>query len=157
MSKVIFLVPIFEAGDIFDEWVSHIKKLNPKPHTIVFAENNSTDDTLQKILDFKIEGVKIELIRFWTVDPRDKKLLPFEECYKLIAHARQLLLSRARSIDPDYAIFIDSDIMLSDEDKVIPIVMTRGCPYRCTFCCTWIMGGKKFRIRGVDIFLKDNK
>ncbi len=32
---------------------------------------------------------------------------------------------------------------------------TRGCPYRCTFCCTWIMGDKKFRIRGVDSFIRD--
>lgn len=35
------------------------------------------------------------------------------------------------------------------------IYSTKGCPFRCTFCCTWIMGGEKFRTRGVDVFMKD--
>jgi len=32
---------------------------------------------------------------------------------------------------------------------------TKGCPYKCTFCCTWILGDEKFRTRGIDIFMKD--
>lgn len=29
---------------------------------------------------------------------------------------------------------LPSDLQLSDNDHVMPIVMTRGCPYKCTFC-----------------------
>ncbi len=38
---------------------------------------------------------------------------------------------------------------------IASIYSTKGCPYRCSFCCTWITSGKKFRTRGVDIFIKD--
>ncbi len=29
---------------------------------------------------------------------------------------------------------LPSELRLSSEDRVLPIVMTRGCPYKCTFC-----------------------
>jgi len=29
---------------------------------------------------------------------------------------------------------LPEELKLSSEDKVLPIVMTRGCPYKCTFC-----------------------
>lgn len=29
---------------------------------------------------------------------------------------------------------LPEDLRLSSEDRVMPIVMTRGCPYKCTFC-----------------------
>jgi hopanoid C-3 methylase len=32
---------------------------------------------------------------------------------------------------------------------------TRGCHYRCTFCCVWILGGAVYRTRGIDTCLRD--
>lgn len=31
-----------------------------------------------------------------------------------------------------------------------PIIATRGCPFECTFCCGWRMGGKRIRYRSPD-------
>lgn len=31
-----------------------------------------------------------------------------------------------------------------------PIIATRGCPFECTFCCGWRMGGRKIRRRSPD-------
>lgn len=35
-------------------------------------------------------------------------------------------------------------------DRRLPIITSRGCPYQCTFCCTRISMGNKFRIRNPD-------
>ena len=32
---------------------------------------------------------------------------------------------------------------------------TRGCHFRCTFCCVWILGGAVYRTRGIDTCLRD--
>jgi len=64
-------------------------------------------------------GIEKEIIRFWTIDPKNRKVFPFKgHCYDIIAWARQLLLTRARRLDPDYAIFIDSDIFLRDPSTI---------------------------------------
>jgi methyltransferase len=31
----------------------------------------------------------------------------------------------------------------------------RGCAYHCTFCCTWLLGGASYRLRGVEATLRD--
>lgn len=112
--NIILLCPIYQCENIFDEWATYVKKLDPKPTRIIFCENNSTDSTLEKAWNFKMEGVETEVIRFYTANMRDKKIFPFKNCYDVIAHARQLLLTRARYLDPDYAVYIDSDIFLQD-------------------------------------------
>jgi len=116
--STILLVAVYQCEDVLDEWASWIRKLNPKPSKIVFCENGSTDDTLKKCLSLKIKDVDIEVIRFWTADMRDRKIFPLEKCYDVIGHARQLLLTRARQLDPDYAIYIDSDIFLLDPTTI---------------------------------------
>jgi radical SAM superfamily enzyme YgiQ (UPF0313 family) len=45
---------------------------------------------------------------------------------------------------------------------IAPIMVTRGCPYPCTFCAGSLVSGKKIRRRGIEhvlnelIYLKDN-
>jgi len=103
--------------DIIEEWAPYIRELNPKPERVVFCENNSTDGTLNKIVELDV-GAPKDIIRFWTVDPTNKEVIPFTHCYDVIAHARQLLLTKARHLDPDYAIFIDSDVFLMDPTAI---------------------------------------
>lgn len=33
---------------------------------------------------------------------------------------------------------------------IAPIIITRGCPYRCTFCAANVVSGRKIRHRGID-------
>jgi len=35
-------------------------------------------------------------------------------------------------------------------DKRLPIITSRGCPYKCNYCCTPLSMGKKFRKRGPE-------
>jgi len=32
---------------------------------------------------------------------------------------------------------------------------TRGCHFRCTFCCVWVLGGAVYRTRGIEAVLAD--
>lgn len=98
--KVILLVPTYNASNRFKEWSEQIYALNPQPDKVIFVENNSVDNTLELARNFRQAH---EVIRFWLVDA------PHDVFYS-IAHARQLLLTRARRINPDYAIFLDDDI-----------------------------------------------
>jgi glycosyltransferase involved in cell wall biosynthesis len=70
----------------------------------VFAENNSEDNTLERIWSFKRPH---KVIRIWL---RGDATFLCDTPYEPIAHIRQLLLKFARNYDPDYAIFLDSDI-----------------------------------------------
>lgn len=35
-------------------------------------------------------------------------------------------------------------------DKILPIEGSRGCPYQCTFCCTYLSWGFKIRYKPID-------
>jgi len=38
---------------------------------------------------------------------------------------------------------------------IAPIIMTRGCPYPCTFCAGRVVSGKKIRKRGIDKVIEE--
>lgn len=131
------LVPLYQCAEIFDEWSKHIERLETKPSRIIFCENNSSDNTLEKVWNFKVKGIETEVIRFYTADMTDKKIFPFKNCYDVIAHARQLLLTRARQLDPDYAVYVDSDIFLLDPTTLESLALWKkdiiGGMYRRVF------------------------
>lgn len=94
--------------------------MDPKPQKTIFCENDSKDDTLDWCEKFPLEK---EIISF--------KLGPVkrgegnEWRYLSIGNARQVLLERARELDPDFAIFLDSDILVKSSD-LIDIFTTWG-------------------------------
>lgn len=40
-------------------------------------------------------------------------------------------------------------------DSMLPIEGSRGCPYNCTYCCTYISWGRKVRYKSVDCLIKE--
>ena len=102
--KTIVLMPVYRAEQLWDYTASSFYQMDPQPDKWIFCENNSPDDTIHKLAQFKRPH---ELIRFWV--RRDANLY-MDTPYDLIAIARQFLLQRARQLDPDWAVFIDSDI-----------------------------------------------
>jgi len=110
--KVVMTVAAFNVEDLFDAWSEDVYNLVPRPDLTIFVENNSSDRTLEKLYTFKLP---FEVIRFWSIDP---KTLPFNCCYEIIVHVRQLQLTRLRQLDPDYGIFIDSDILIKSPDLI---------------------------------------
>lgn len=47
--------------------------------------------------------------------------------------------------------------IFSRAPKIAPIVITRGCPYPCTFCGAGIASGKKLRKRNIDNVIEEIK
>jgi len=105
-KKVIFLIATYNQARLLGDCLKYCNRLESQPDKYFFCENNSIDDTLDVIKRFKRPK---ELIRFWVRSDATKIL---GNPYGVIAIARQMLLKRARQLDPDYAIFIDSDIVL---------------------------------------------
>lgn len=40
-------------------------------------------------------------------------------------------------------------------DNIVPIISTRGCPYKCTFCDLYMIQGRKVRRKGADRFVDE--
>ena len=78
----------------------------------VLIENNSTDNTFERINKFKRPH---KVIRVWF---RKDATTVCESTYEPIAHVRQLLLTFARQYNPDYAIFLDSDVYPLSKDLI---------------------------------------
>ena len=48
---------------------------------------------------------------------------------------------------PDYNLYPLASYRLKDGSLVLPLLTSRGCPYSCTFCCSYKIQGKKYRMR----------
>lgn len=126
----IVLVPCRQVARFFDSVTSALYKLDPQPDLYIFAENNSTDGTLQLIRDFK--GPK-RIIRVWF---RDDALDYCETRHDIMGFVRQFLLQTARQLDPDFAIFLDSDVRVRSHDLISRLTCWQeqadivGGPYR---------------------------
>jgi glycosyltransferase involved in cell wall biosynthesis/GT2 family glycosyltransferase len=103
--KTIILVPVYNSGKTLPLFFSSLNALEPQPELYVFAENNSSDDTLEQVSKFNLPH---KVIRVWF--RKDAAMLS-QNRYEPIAHIRQLLLTFARDYNPDYAIFLDSDVI----------------------------------------------
>jgi GT2 family glycosyltransferase len=107
--KTIVLCPVYNSERLLPIWFEMIQHLDPKPDEVVFAENNSTDSTLQLISDWEFPH---KVIRIWVKDK------PIKNPYLVMAHIRQLLITYARNSGCDFAIFMDSDVLAMDEGFV---------------------------------------
>jgi hypothetical protein len=136
---IILLVPTYQGGRNFELWSEWIYRLNPLPDKVIFLENNSTDDTLKNITDFKLPH---EVIRIWLRDDINTVMEHERWEYLHIAHIRQLLLTRAKKLNPDYAIFIDDDT-LPPHDMIPKFVEAKKD----------IIGGMYYRIFPEGMFL----
>lgn len=105
MVKTLVLIPVYNSSKTLPQLLSSLYSLDPQPEKFVFAENNSSDDTLEVIKQFKLPS---KIIRVWFSEDAAMKS---QNRYEPIAHIRQLLLTYARRFDPDYAIFLDSDVI----------------------------------------------
>ena len=127
--KTCLLVPIKDRAEILPVLLKSIDALNPQPDKIIFLENNSTDSTLNILVEYcQTKPLQTQLIRIHVTENANEA-----SPYTVIAQVRDILLSAARNFDADYAIFIESDIIPLSVDLIIlltkwekPIV---GCTY----------------------------
>ena len=108
---LIILMPVHDAETSLELCLEFISRLDPKPTKVIFCENNSTDRTVEIINNYK--GSK-EIIQFNV----KRDFLYGKHTHTVIAMARQKLLERARELSPDYAMYVDSDILLLQRDTI---------------------------------------
>lgn len=119
--KTVLLMPCKQAGGSLPNGVlDALLKLDPQPDLYIFSENNSTDRTLEWLTKFPRPK---EIIRLWF---RDDAMRFCEYPCDLIAIIRDLLLRRTRQLDVDFAIFIDSDIMIHSTDLIPRLTSREG-------------------------------
>jgi hypothetical protein len=116
--KVVILIPTYNGNRNWELFSTWLERLNPQPSLYIFLENNSSDGTLVNLVNFKLPH---EIIRIWMRDDLNEVLKQEHWEYTQIAHIRQLLLTRAKQLDPDYAIFLDDDT-LPPHDLITKVV-----------------------------------
>lgn len=104
-------------------------ELDPQPDKYVFLENNSEDDTLTILTEWRKKH-SAEIIRLWF---REDAVQILGQKYGIIGLVRQMLLDRARKLDVDYAVFVDDDIYIQYSDFITRITAWKkhlvGVPY----------------------------
>jgi GT2 family glycosyltransferase len=137
IMETVVLIPVYNCAKSLPAFFSFLYKLKPQPDLYVFAENNSDDDTLKCILNFR---KKSKLIRVWF---RKDAAIIGETRYEPIAHIRQLLITFARNYDPEYAVFLDSDVYPRSTDLI----------ERLSFWGKDIVGGAYTRLFPQGVFI----
>ncbi len=112
MAKTAVLIPVYNCEKTLPTFFSFLYALHPQPDLYVFAENNSSDKTLELVNRFRLPH---RVIRIWF---RHDAVMLSQNPYLPLAHIRQLLLTFARTYDPDYAIFLDSDILVRSTNLI---------------------------------------
>jgi hypothetical protein len=137
-KNVVLLVPVRDSEEVWSAWEKMIKALDPRPEKVIFCENNSTDRTLELIWNWDYPH---EVIRIWTREDATK-----DNKYEVIAQVRDLLLTRARQLNPEYAIFLDYDVFPVRRDMIARLVSHKkdavgGCYRRSVYPnYMWICG-----------------
>jgi len=116
-KKVVWVTLCYNVAHLLPLFFNTLRRLNPQPHLYLFAENNSTDDTLKKITEFEFPK---EIIRLWFRKDTGKM---YSNPFVPIGHIRQMVLTRLRQLDPDYVIWCDADIFVKTRD-VVDVITT---------------------------------
>lgn len=117
LPNISFLIPSFNNSKVLQQTLQYFDKLNPQPTYYIFMVNNVKDDTITVLDNWFNKHQNVIVIHKDFPKDITKRLGP----YSGIALARQLLLNEARKLNVDYAIFIDDDIFLADEDFITRI------------------------------------
>lgn len=117
MPKVAFLITAYNSAKLLRQTLRFMEELDPQPDKYVFSENNSTDGTLNVIRQWQCSH-PTEIIRLWF---REDAVQILGNKYEVLAQIRDTLLNRARKMDVDYAIFVDSDIFITHTDFITRI------------------------------------
>lgn len=128
--RYVVLIPVYNAERTLPLCLEYVGRLDPPPEKVVFCENNSTDRTLEIVANYPGEK---ELIQFNVASD----FLVGKHTHTVIGNARQMLLQKARELDPDYALFIDADVLALDRNLVEKVHYREldllGAPYYRNF------------------------
>jgi glycosyltransferase involved in cell wall biosynthesis len=118
--KVAVGMPAYRCGRFFDTVAASLYRLDPQPDLYLFAENNSPDNTLQKLKRFHRPK---EVISF-HLNPNEVKSYPGR--YDIIGLVRQKILTRVRELGIECLLFLDSDLLVITWDLINVLMAHEG-------------------------------
>lgn len=151
-----------------------VKQVNPKcitvaggAHVTVCPENILNDSACDFILIGEAEESFEKLLKFLN-NGGDVKLidgLGWRNNDKILINVKNRWIENLDSITfPAYHIMeleryfaLDVSHGLRHKNKFCPIITSRGCPAKCTFCSADKVWGRKYRMRSVGNILKEMK
>ena len=114
--KVLWLTPCYNAEHLLPFFFASLRELNPKPDFIIFSENNSTDKTLQMLVDYKeIPNIVLKLVFI-------KDIVKKKGAYHPMAKICQRLWGAARFYDTDYTILTAVDTFVRSPDAIETLI-----------------------------------
>jgi len=144
--RTVILMPVRQAAEFLRETLKRLEQLDPQPDLYVFTENNSTDETLRLIQGFDRPN---RLIRFRFPDDAARTGSLGSTPQDVIGAIRQTLLQVARRLNPDFAIFLDSDVRVMSRDMIVRLTrwsdradivggpVRRNSPWGVFFAVIW--------------------
>ena len=159
---------------LYRHMLNLVKQVNPKcttvaggAHVTVCPENILNDPACDFIIIGEAEESFENLLKSLNSD-EDVKLidgLGWRNNGKVLINEKNRWIENLDSISfPAYHIMeleryftLDASHGLRHKDRFCPIVTSRGCPAKCTFCSADKVWGRKYRTRSVDNILKEMK
>jgi len=112
-------MPTHNSADYLQRTLDCLYRLHPQPYLYIFSENNSTDGTVGVIERFtRKKQIVRSRFRKNHYDHSDTR-------YDVVGGVRQQLLQLSRELNPDYAVFLDSDVWPQTR-KLIPQLTRHG-------------------------------
>lgn len=163
------------------EYIKIIKKINPDIKIILGGPHPSCDpENIFKYfpnIDFAFKGEaeeglpKLLNLISETASPEITKILPQnipgliwkDENEKTIVNNPSFVENLDSFGIPSWDLLKPNDYPLSPHGAffknypIAPIIITRGCPYGCTYCAGPVISGKKIRKRSVDNVIEEIK
>ena len=157
---------------IYHQMFSLIKKINPGikvlaggPHATVCPEEVLGDDNCDYLLLGEAEESFHELIMAFQQDTEITTIdgLGWKAQGKLRLNPKLRFISDLNSIPfPAYHLMgldkyfsLDESHGIRHKKRFCPIITSRGCPAKCTFCSAHMVWGKKYRMRSIENVLEE--
>ncbi|MCK4732305.1 MAG: cobalamin-dependent protein [Methanophagales archaeon] len=153
-------ITIFSAG--YKDVYSLIDFIKSHCDALVVVGGPHISTTTKEVLeetraDFAIIGegeyTLLELVNEITKsNPKFEKIkgLIWRQGSKILVNEKRPYIQNLDILPfPDFESF-ELEKYLCYIDKRLPIVTSRGCPFHCNYCCTWLSMGRRFRARSPD-------
>lgn len=138
------------APDLVLDALKHLKKKYPRIKFVLGGSqvDHQDKDTIQ-LFDFVVSGAGEDALLDFLNDVRKNKKYTFSLETRYGTPYKSGSLNNQFNISENDHVFVDQDCIIDGE--ALPIEISRGCIFKCSFCQYPYIGKKKFDyIRGID-------
>lgn len=157
------------------EWVDFVVKLSRKHHPnakiilgggypTIFPEKCLMDHDINDVIIGEGEDTFLHILNRYNnyTDSDFEEKFPFNgHAYKttdgevVITSYRNKYINMEELPMPSWEYLNIEKYFKNSGDRVLPIEASRGCPYSCAFCCTYLSWGKKLRYKTSEHMIEE--